>query len=155
PVRTLGVIFQGSKFGPDQLNLETTYHRAPMVPGEWALRHSFDSSLIFQLPNLIPKIQNVMRGSAAEPKNAIHLLQMALEHNNPLIAGLLGVMGLEAIFNSGNRGDFHTKLCACLGHSAPAFPNWVSPAAPYTVDDIAIHSYTFRSKISHGVDVRQ
>lgn len=159
PVRTLGVIFQGSNVGSSELNLETTYHRAPMEPGEWALTHTFGSSLISQLPDLIPKVQKVMRGSEAEPKNAIYLLQMALEHDNPLIAGLLGVMGLEAMFDSENRQDFRNKLCAFLGNSVPAFPNWISPAKfsvpPYTVDQIAIDLYTLRSKISHGVDLKK
>lgn len=84
---------------------------------------------------------------------------MALEDNNPLIAGLLAVMGLEAMFDSKNRQEFRSRPCACLGNAARAFPDWNSTAgfsAPaYTVDQIAIHLYTLRSKISHGVDLKE
>ena len=159
PLRTLGVIFQGNNIASGQFNLETTYHRAPMEPGQWALLHTFDTSQISQIPDLIQKVQKVMQGSKAETKNAIYLLQMALEHNNPLIAGLLGVMGLEAIFNSQNRNEFRGSLSKCLGESAHIFADWNSAAGlsppSYTVDDNAIPLYMLRSKIAHGADLRE
>jgi len=119
---------------------------------------SFDSEFIPKIPFLRQRIMRVMTGTVAESKNAINLLQMSLEHHHPLIAGLLAVMGLEALFDSDNRQQFHDKLCQCLGASATAFPDWNSsnslPCPPYTVDEIAIDLYTLRSKIAHGVDLR-
>lgn len=99
-----------------------------------------------------------MGGAAAEPKNAVYFLQMALEHLHPHISGLLCVMGLEAKFDSKGRQDFARKLNATFGSSTPVFPDWNSPghAQPaHTVDNIAVHLYTLRSKIAHGVDLRK
>lgn len=159
PARTIGVIFQGKNIAPGQFDLERTYHRARMEPGQWAVLQKFEGSLLTPIPNLIQRIQKVMRGSNAELKNAIYLLQMALEHNNPLIAGLLGVMGLEAILNSKGRWDFQSKLCKVLGNSTPVFPAWVPGAGlstpPYTVEQVAAELYALRSKIAHGVDLRE
>lgn len=67
-------------------------------------------------------------------------------------------MGLEALFDSKNRKDFKEKLCQSLGNSTQVFPDWNSPSVPppkYTVGEIALHLYTLRSKIAHGVDLRR
>jgi hypothetical protein len=66
------------------------------------------------VPALVEKINQVMSGSNAEIKNAIFLLQMGLEHNNPLIAGLLFTMGLDAILGGHGRHQFKKRLCECL-----------------------------------------
>lgn len=158
PLKTFGFIFQGSEDSKGGFTLETTWHRSPMNPGEWGRMRRFDAALISQVPSMIEKVRTVMSGTVAEPKNAIYLLQMALEHSNPLVTGLLSVMGLEAFFDSDNRLDFRDKLCNCLGASSLVFPDWNSPtfpALPYTVDQIAVHLYTLRSKIAHGVDLRE
>lgn len=66
-------------------------------------------------------------------------------------------MGLEAPFDSDDRNDFKRKLCDCLGPTTLAFPNWNAPTAPppYTVEEVAIDLYTLRSKLAHGVDLRE
>jgi hypothetical protein len=124
----------------------------------WARMRRFDKPLISQVPDAIRKVERVMGGAAAEPKNAVYFLQMALEHLHPLISGLLCVMGLEARFDSKGRQDFARKLKATFGSSTPVFPDWNSPghAQPtHTVDEIAVDLYTLRSKIAHGVDLRK
>lgn len=158
PLHTLGIIFQGSRMPTDTFSLETSIHRSPMNPGEWARMRAFDAGLISQVPQMIQKVKGIMSGTAAEPKNAINFLQLALEHHHPLITGLLCVMGLEALFDSKNRWDFRKKLCNRLGGETVAFPDWNSPIfqpPSYTVDQIAVHVYTLRSKIAHGVDLRK
>jgi hypothetical protein len=97
----------------------------------------------------------LVNGPSAERRNAFILLQLGLEHFHPLISGLLWVMGLEAIFDSADRNDFKKKLCECLGSSTKAFPDWNVRQPDYTVEDIAIHLYTLRSKVAHGVDLRK
>jgi hypothetical protein len=97
-----------------------------------------------------------MAGSDIAKRNAVHLLQLALEHPHPYIACLLAVAGMEAILDSQSRWDFEKKLCDTLGTSTPAFPNWNSPHFPplkYTIKELAIHLYTLRSKVAHGVDL--
>jgi hypothetical protein len=107
------------------------------------------------VPSTIESIQRIMKGPSAERRNAFHLLQLGLEHFHPLIAGLLWVMGLEAIFDSCRKEDFKKKLCACLGPSTMVFPDWSAQQPDYTVKDIAIHLHTLRSKVAHGVDLRK
>lgn len=158
PLRTFGFIFQESEQEGSRVNSEPTCPRPPMNPGEWARMRTFDAGLISRAPAPIQKIERIMGGTAAEPKNAIHLLQLGLEHSHPLIGGLLCVMGLEALFDSKDRWDFRKKLCACLGSSTLAFPDWNSPRFPppsFTVDQVALDLYTLRSKIAHGVDLRK
>jgi len=41
-----------------------------------------------------------------------------------LSAGLLWVMGLEAVFSSSNKHDFKRKSCDYLGSSARVVPDW-------------------------------
>ena len=98
-----------------------------------------------------------MNASNAERKNAVVFLQLALEHNHLLIAGLLSVMGMEAIFDSDNRNNFKEKLCTCLGPSTLAFPDWNAPtiAPAHTVEEVAIPIYMLRNKLAHGVDLRK
>jgi len=159
PLATFGFIFQGAEQAKDRLNLETTCQRTPMNPGEWARMRPLDSQLISQLPDLIAKVLGIMRGKDVERKNAIFLLQHSLEHHHPLLAGLFAVMGMEALFDSQDREQFRNRLCDCLGPTTLAFPDWKPdssiPRPTYSVGEIAIHLYTLRSKISHGVDLRQ
>ena len=157
PVQTLGFIFQGLELDGPAFNLETTYHRQPMDAGEWARMRAFDEEFFHKVPDMIRRVRQVMEGSSAEKKNAIIFLQLALEHMHPLIAGLLCVMGMEAIFDSENRNDFKNKLCNCLGPRTLAFPDWNSPtpAPTYTVDEVAIPVYMLRNKLAHGVDLRK
>ena len=118
PTETLGWIFQCEQWGNSpSLNLNTTERRFGMDSGEWARMREFDDELLAQVPTMISRVRQVMNGTNAERKNAIILLQLALEHMHPLIAGLLNVMGMEAIFDSRNRHDFKKKLCDCLGAS--------------------------------------
>ena len=129
-----------------------------MDPGEWARLRRFDSDLIAQLCELIPKVLARMEKGSAEERNAVILLQLSLEHFHPLISGLLSVMGLEALFDSKDRNDFKRKLCERIGESTLVFPAWNSPSIPqpkYTVADVALHLYTLRSKVAHGVDLRK
>jgi hypothetical protein len=80
-----------------------------------------------------------------------------MENYHPLIAGMLWVMGMEAILESGNRNEFRDKLVALLGANTPVFPVWDSsvPALPWIVKDIAIDLYMLRNKLVHGVDLRK
>jgi hypothetical protein len=157
PLKTFGIIFQASEVKTDRLNLETGCNRPPMDPGEWAGARRFDAEFISQAPQAIQNVLRVMNGTAAEPKNAINSLQLGLEHFHPLVAGLLFVMGLEAVFDSEGRHDFRNKLCKCLGESRRVFPNWGSPTyspPDYTVGQVAIDLYMLRNKIAHGIDLK-
>ncbi|MGH9764567.1 MAG: hypothetical protein ACREAC_27340, partial [Blastocatellia bacterium] len=103
-------------------------------------------------------VQDTLNGRDIAKKNATHLLQLALEHPHPLIACLLAVIGMEAVLKSNSRRDFAEKLCALLGASTLAFPDWNSPqfSQPmYTVENLALHLHTLRSKIAHGRDLRE
>jgi hypothetical protein len=160
PLPTLGFIFDGIAYGGPTFNLETIEERSPMNPGAWARMRVFDEELLGKVPLTIRKVQQVMDGSSAEGKNAIILLQLGLETNDyhQLIAGLLWVMGMEAIFDSKNRNDFERKLCSCLGPTTQVFPDWNSPTfspPPYTVKDMAIPVYMLRNKLAHGADLRK
>lgn len=147
PIRTLGFVYRHPQIE----------RRPPMEPGHWALMNQFDDAMLAQVPALIDRIQPVMDGANVEHKNALTLLQLGLENFHPYIAGLLWVMGLEAVFDSEGKNAFRNSLCDCLGPKTLVFPNWHSkPEAPlYTVDEIAIHLYMLRSKLAHGADLRK
>jgi hypothetical protein len=158
PVQTSGLIFQCPEVGSSGLGREVTARRPPMDAGSWARMRPFDGHFLTQLPDLIPKVCQVMRGTNAEHKNSFFLLQLGLEHPHPLIAGLLCIMGIEARLDSSDRNDFEKKLCACLGASTLVFPDWNSPLFPqpqYTVEDLAIPIYMLRNKLAHGADLRK
>lgn len=155
PVRTLGIVFYGDSTPTGTFAVHRIGRRPPMEPGPWALRKSFDQALLKMVPSTIESIQRIMKGPSAERRNAFHLLQLGLEHFHPLIAGLLWVMGLEAIFDSANRKDFKEHLCRRLGPSTRVFPDWSARQPDYTVEEIGIHLYTLRSKVAHGVDLRK
>lgn len=146
PIPTLGLIYRRQQYEK----------RPPMEPGQWARMNKFDNPMLAQVPTMIERIQPVMDGKSVEQKNALTLLQLGFEHFHPYIAGLLWVMGLEAIFDSGGREEFKKKLCDCLGPQTLAFPNWHSkPDAPaYTVEEIAIPLFMLRNKLAHGADLR-
>jgi hypothetical protein len=158
PLKTFGIIFQASEVGNDRLNLEKGCRRPPIDPGEWAGTRTFDTEFISQVPAIIESITRVMSGSATEPKNAINLLQLGLEHFHPLLTGLLCVMGLEAALDGKGRNDFRKRLCECLGESTQVFPDWNSscyqPPA-YTVGQIAVDLYVLRNMIAHGINLRE
>jgi hypothetical protein len=149
PVRTTGIVFYGDYTPNGGFSLQLIERRPPMEPGQWALKKTFDQELLKSVPSTIEHVQQIMEGPIAERRNAFILLQLGLEHFHPLIAGLLWVMGLEAIFDSADRNDFKKKLCDCLGASTGVFPGWK------TVDEIATPLYTLRSKLAHGVDLRK
>jgi hypothetical protein len=119
---------------------------------------TFDAPLLTQVPDMISRVGRVMEGSDSRKKNALYFFQLALEHFHPYVAALLAVAGMEAIFDSSDRNNFKQKLCDCVGSSALAFPDWNSPrTAPpqFTAEGLAIHLYTLRSKIAHGVNLRE
>jgi hypothetical protein len=159
PIQTQGLLFfcQSYDAAHDAHSelLAAIEHRPPMKPGPWAIRRRFDQELLKLVPAAIESVKQVMNGLNAERRNAFMLLQLGLEHFHPLIAGLLWVMGLEALCNSANRNDFKKKLCDYLGPSTSAFPDWNVNSPPDTVEDIALHLYTLRSKLAHGVDLRK
>ncbi len=129
-----------------------------MSAGQWARMRSFDQELLDQAKGMLGRVQSALAGSDIAKKNAIHLLQLALEHPHPLIACLLGVIGMEAIFDSGDRWDFEAKLSDLLGDSTLAFPDWNSPDFPplrYTVKELAVHLYTLRSKMAQGANLKE
>jgi hypothetical protein len=147
PIRTLGFVYRRQQIE----------RRPPMEPGQWARMNEFDHVMVARLPAMIDRIQPVMDGKNVDHKNALTLLQLGLENFHPYVAGLLWVMGLEAILDSANRNAFEKGLCDCLGPKTLAFPNWHSkPEAPtYTVEDIAIPLYMLRNKLAHGADLRK
>ena len=129
-----------------------------MDPGRWAKMRAFDAPLLAQVPDMISRVRRVMEGSDCQKKNALYFFQLALEHFHPYVAALLAVAGMEAIFDSSDRNNFKQKLCDCVSSSALAFPDWNSPGtAPpqFTAEELAIHLYTLRSKIAHGVNLRE
>lgn len=156
PVETLGPIFRAEGLG-SSVNVEYIEHRHPTNAGEWANLKGFDAKTLHEVIDMIPRVRAVLEGNNAELKNAITLLQLGLENYHPLIAGLLWVMGIEAIFNSSTRNDFRDKLCALLGPNTLAFPDWSASTGPlpYVVKDIAVDLYMLRNKLAHGVDLRK
>jgi|SRR6185437_6233633 len=158
PLRTFGFIFQGRDFeDADTFNLQRIEERPPMIPGNWAQQRRFDDALLSQVQSMISRVVNAFTSGSVEKKNAIVLLQLSLEHFHPLIAGLLSVMGMEALFDSGNRKDFEKKLCDCLGGGTLVFPDWNRPRYPapkHTVKELAVPLYLLRNKIAHGADLK-
>jgi hypothetical protein len=159
PTRTSGWMFVCEQWKPGPaLSLKSTERRPPMSCGRWAGMREFDKQLLSRVPEMILKVRRAFGETRAELKNAIILLQLGFEHMHPLIAGLLHVMGMEAVFDSGGRFDFKKKLCSCLGPSTPAFPDW-NPSTlsrpKYTVEELAVPIYMLRSKLAHGADLRK
>jgi hypothetical protein len=161
PVRTLGYVHHGSsgdKFGFDRSQYVPThiYYRPQMRPGRWAKMNEFDDAILGQVPAMIARVHAAFTGTDIPHANALTFLQLGLESEQPYIAALLWVSGLEAIFDSRRRDEFKNKLCGCLGPQTPAFPNWHSKpvAPPYTVEEIATPLFVLRNKIAHGADLR-
>jgi hypothetical protein len=161
PIRTFGYMHNGSSgdcFGFDSNQYVPThiYYRPQMRPGRWARMNEFDDAMLAQMPDMIMRVRAAFAGSDVPRSNALTFLQLGLESEQPYIAGLLWVTGLEAIFESGGRDEFKKKLCDCLGPQTLAFPNWHSkPDAPsYTVEKIAIPLFVLRNKLAHGADLR-
>jgi hypothetical protein len=157
PINTLGFVYKGTDFGG------STIHAAiealpPMQAAEWARLKRFDSNCLREASALIPRVQAAISGTSVPNRNAITTLQLGLEtySYHHFIAGLLWVMGMEAIFDSRNRNDFSTKLCDLLGADTLVFPAWnnVPNSPPQTVQEIAIDLYMLRSKLAHAVDLR-
>jgi hypothetical protein len=161
PIRTLGYVHHGSsgdRFGFESSQYVPThiYYRPQMRPGRWAMMNKFNARMLARVPAMIARVQAAFTGSDIPLSNALTFLQLGLESDQPYIAGLLWVTGLEAIFDSRGRDAFKRKLCDCLGPRTPAFPNWHSKRAapPYTVEEIAIPLFVLRNKIAHGADLR-
>ena len=153
PVRSLGILFYGERTRSGRFSPLLTERRPPMEPGHWAIERSFDGALLRELPSAIQRLRQFME-NRAENRNAVTLLQLGLEHFHPLIAGLLWVMGLEAILNNNDNKnfgklDFERELCNRLGASTTALGGWK------TVEEIAIPLYVLRNKLAHGVDIRR
>jgi hypothetical protein len=160
PIRTLGIVFYGHVYDEAAsaravFSLEGIERRPPMEPGSWAWRKPFDQELLKKVPATIESVQQIMKGPKAERRNALILLQLGLEHFHPLIAGLLWVTGLEAIFDSGGKANFKQKLCDCLGENTLVFPDWHPQQRGWTVGGIAIDLYVLRNKLAHGADLRK
>lgn len=158
PVETDGFFFLGDQASGERAYWHGTHIRWPMSAGQWARLRAFDTSLLNKALPMLYRVRALMAGSDIPKKNAVHLLQLALEHPHPYIACLLAVTGMEAIFDSKDRWDFERKLCDLLGASTLAFPDWNSPDFPpltYTVKGLAVHLYTLRSKVAHGADLRK
>jgi hypothetical protein len=157
PIETYGLIFHGTESNHNEIRWNgLTDRRWPMAAGTWAQLRHLDEALMKEVHDMWSRTRETMKGAEISKRNAVHLLQMALEHPHPYIACLLSVTGIEAILDSRDRWDFEAKLCALLGPSTLAFPDWNSPLFSklrYTIRDIAVHLYTLRSKIAHGVDL--
>lgn len=158
PIQTYGLILHGSELADGSPHLRgLTDRRWRMAAGQWAQLRVFDEPLLRQACEIVDDVRTIMKGSDIRKRNAVHSLQLALEHPHPHVSCLLAVMGMEAILDSSDRWDFESKLCGLLGANAPAFPDWNSPdfrPPKYLVKDLAVHLYTLRSKIAHGVDLR-
>ena len=155
PVQTLGLVFYGDYAPSGGFSLQLIDPRPPMEPGPWALDRLFDREFLPALPRTIGGVEAIMNGSNAERKNALALLQLGLEHFHPLIAGLLWLMGIDAIFDSGGAQKFKDDLSAYLGAQTPVFPAWHAQARNWTVGDVAADLYVLRNKLVHGVDLRK
>ena len=160
PIRALGYVHHGSSgdsFGFERSQYVPTfiYYRPKMRPGQWARMNEFDDGMLAEVPGMITRIRAVHSNRDIPRINALTFLQLGLEIEQPYIAGLLWMTGLEAIFDSGGKEKFKKKLCDCLGPQTTAFPNWhsKSDAPPYTVEDIAIPLFVFRNKLAHGADL--
>jgi hypothetical protein len=158
PIETYGFLFQGQESTEGSIIWETTVYRWPMRAGDWAQMRGFDAQLIDRAEEMLLRVQSAMGGVDVGKRNAIHLLQLALEHPHPLIACLLAVTGMEALLKTTGRWEFKRELCLLLGASTLAFPDWNSPhflPPDHTVEDLAIDLFTLRSKVAHGVDLRE
>lgn len=158
PIQTYGLIFHGTELpdGSPQLR-GLTDRRWGMTAGQWAQLRAFDEPLLGQAREIVGDVRTTMKGTDISKRNAVHSLQLALEHPHPYVSCLLAVMGMEAILDSRDRWDFECKLCRLLGSNTSAFPDWNSPdfrPPKYSVKDLGVHLYTLRSKIAHGVDLR-
>ena len=161
PIRTFGYMHHGSSgdaFGFDSSQYVPThiYYRPQMRPSRWARMNEFDDAMLAQMPVMIARVRAALTGPDVPRANALTFLQLGLESEQPYIAGLLWVTGLEAIFDSGGKDKFKKKLCDCLGPQTLAFSNWHSkPDAPtYTVEELAIPLFVLRNKLAHGADLR-
>ena len=161
PIRALGYVHHGSSgdsFGFERSQYVPThiYYRPQMRPGRWARMNEFDDAMLAQVPAMIRRVRAAFTGTDDPHANALTFLQLGLESEQPFIAGLLWVTGLEASFDSGGKDKFKKKLCDCLGRGTLAFPNWHSrsDAPPYTVEEVAIPLFVLRNKLAHGADLR-
>jgi len=161
PIRTFGYVHHGSSgdcFGFDSSQYVPTfiYYGPQTRPGRWARVNEFNDAMLAQMPDMITRVQSALAGPDVPRANALTFLQLGLESEQPYIAGLLWVTGLEAIFDSRRRDEFKNKLCNCLGPQTLAFPNWHSkPDAPScTVEEVAIPLFVLRNKLAHGADLR-
>jgi hypothetical protein len=159
PSRTLGLLFYGGFYedaprANSVFSLQRIERRPPMEPGPWAAKKWVDLELQAQLPATIESVQKIMSGPDAERKNAFILLQLGLEHFHPLVAGLLWMTGLEAIFDSGGKEEFKKAICKCLGKNCPIFPDWHPQKLTWTVEEKAIDLFVLRNKLAHGADLR-
>lgn len=89
PIRTFGFIYRHQRID----------RRHPMQPGQWAMMHSFDNAMLARVPPLIDRVQAAFDAKNIVLNNAVTLLQLGLEHFHPYIAGMLWMMGLEAILD--------------------------------------------------------
>jgi hypothetical protein len=158
PIGTYGLVFHGTETPDGSPHLRgLTDRRWGMAAGQWAQLRAFDEPLLGQACEILDQVRATMKGSEIRKRNAVHSLQLALEHPHPYVSCLLAVMGMEAILDSADRWDFESKLSTFLGPNTPAFPDWNSPdfrPPRYSVKDLAVHLYTLRSKVAHGVDLR-
>jgi len=159
PIVTYGLLFHGTESRDGQILWHGMDDRRwPMIGGQWSQMRRFDALLLKNVQEMLPRVHRVMSGTDIGKINAIHLLQLALEHPHPLIACLLAVTGMDAVLKSGRRRDFKERLCKLLGASTLAFPDWNSPhflPPNHTVKDLAIPLYTLRNKVAHGADLRE
>jgi hypothetical protein len=102
PIKTCGPLFCVIREPDSPLSVQNAEYRPIMEPGGWALSRKFDRELLDAVPEAIDGILTIMNSENVERKNAFYLLQLGLEHFHPLIPGLLWVMGIDAIFDSGS-----------------------------------------------------
>jgi hypothetical protein len=156
PVSTLGFIYRGTDYGGDSIHAAIE-ERRPMQAPEWASFKPFDRTFLNESIALIPRVQAALEGTSVPLINAITTLQLGMEiwSFHPYLAGLLWVMGMEAIFDSHNRIDFSNNLCNLLGSSTLVFPDWTELIRypTRTVQDVAFDLYVLRNKLAHGADL--
>lgn len=163
PIETYGLVFAGTEYADGALSWHHMDDRRWCMDGggRWAKLSTFDTgnpTLIDRARLMIPRVQSAMSGREIGKRNAVHLLQLSLEHPHPLVACLLAVTGIEAVLSVNGKKDFERELCNVLGAETRVFPDWNSPdfAQPTcTVKDLALDLHTLRSKIAHGRDLRE
>jgi len=158
PIETYGLVFCGIEHWGGGMHWQSNSDRRwGMVAGPWAQLRTFDEPLLKRAQSIMNPVREIMVGSDVAMRNAIHLLQLALEHPHPYVSCLMAVTGIEtALGGCDNRRDFEKKICDLLGAGTLAFPDWNSPTTPplgYTVKELAVHLYTLRSKIAHGANL--